>query len=162
MEILKQVADQIILQPLYVTIVVTVYVENVNAIQGRILQRWFREIIVNATTFLVIATTEIFVPVLIMECVNAENVFVIQSGIVQVTPHANVEPPMTPVLRPTESSSILNVPGMGHVSVANANVRKPKMDNTLDSIVKTALHVQISVKSCSHVYNVNSSDPAPI
>ena len=46
--------------------------------------RWYPEIIVNATTFLVIATMDNFVLVRIMECANVENVFAIQNGIVQV------------------------------------------------------------------------------
>ena len=46
--------------------------------------RWFPGITVNAITFLVIAMMENFVLVQNMENVYAENVFVIQSGIVQV------------------------------------------------------------------------------
>jgi len=159
MVILKQAADQIILLPLCVITVGIVYAENVNVIQEKIRWRWFLEIIVNATTFLVIVTTENFVLVLIMESVNAENVFAIQNGIAQDTPPVNVEPRMIPASPNTESSLTSYALDMEHANVANANVKKHQKDNTLDNFVKIVPHVQTNARSYSHVCNVNSSDP---
>ena len=49
-----------------------------------VIRRLYLVIIANATTFHVTATMESFVLERIMGCANAENVFVIQNGTVQV------------------------------------------------------------------------------
>merc|ERR1712223_1684775 len=103
MVILKQVADQTIPQPLFVTTEGIVSVENVNVTQEKILWRWFLEIIVNATTFLATAIMESFALVPIKESANAESVFVTQNGTVQDTLPANVELLMTHVSHHTGS-----------------------------------------------------------
>jgi hypothetical protein len=103
MEILRQAADQIIQLPLYATTAGIAYVENVNVIQGKIHRRLYLVIIANATTFRVTATMESFVLERIMGCANVENVFAIQNGTVQDTPHVSAEPLMIPASHHGES-----------------------------------------------------------
>jgi uncharacterized membrane protein len=101
---LKQAVGQITPLPLFAIIAVTVSVENVNAIQEKILWSLYLAIIVSATTFLVTDIMENSAPDRIMESAIAANVLVIHSGIAQATLHVNVEPLMTRVSHRTESS----------------------------------------------------------
>lgn len=103
MAILKQAADQIIQLLLCATTAGIAYVENVNVILEKIRKRLYLVIIANATTFRVTATMESSVLEPIMGCANAANVFAIQNGTVQDTPHVSVEPLMIPASHHGES-----------------------------------------------------------
>jgi hypothetical protein len=90
MEIWRQVADLIILLPLFVTIVVNVFVENANATREQILPKLYQEIFANATIFLVIDMMANCAAVQIMDLAVVENVFALVHMMFQVTQLVNV------------------------------------------------------------------------
>ena len=140
MALLKLVACRIVLQLYLVTTAAIAYLENVNVIQGRTLKSLYLEIIVNAITSLAtitIITIVSLASVNIMVFANARAVFGFQNGAAaQDTYHVIAGAQMTPALPPGDNSSVLYAPDMEHANVANANAKKPPMENTRDIIAK--------------------------
>ena len=140
MALLKLVACRIVLQLYLVTTAAIAYLENVNAIQGRTLKSLYMEIIVNAITSLAtftIITLVSLVLVNIMVLANARAVFGFQNGAeAQDTYHVIAGAQTTPALPPGDNSSVLYALDMEHANVANANAKKPPMENTRDIIAK--------------------------